>query len=156
MEKDLTNWEKFDLAVLEGKATWWQMELPSGDIFFGEAKPKILGRSSSNFKKYQDFTELIHPIDYEKTMQAMRDHLEGKKDVYETVYRIEHKDGNYIKFYDCGKIVEKNQDKTSVAGFVLKLDEQKDMQEQKESFKKMVTREKPSLVDVIRRIKQSQ
>jgi PAS domain S-box-containing protein len=152
MQKD-EKWVEFDKAVLEGRATWWQMELPSGDVFFGDAKTDMLGYKSENFNKYQDFTGLIHEDDYEKAMQNMRDHLEGKKNVYETIYRIKCKSGDYIKFYDIGKIIQKEESKTLVAGFVLKVDNTEKKEEQKKQFKKMVVEEKPSLIDTLSKMK---
>lgn len=148
-------WKEFDKAVLEGRATWWQMELPSGNVFFGDAKTDMLGYKAEDFKKYQDFTSLLHPDDYENAIQDMKNHLEGKKDYYETIYRIKRNDGEYIRFYDCGKVVDKTDGKTTTIGFVLKLDNAENEEEQKEKFKKMVVEDKPSLVDVITEMKRA-
>ncbi len=143
----------FDEAVLEEKATWWQMELPTGNVFFGDTKAKILGYFESDFNHYSDFTNIVHPDDYETTMQAMRDHLEGKQDLYEVVYRIQHKNGSYLTFYDCGKIINREGEKTTLMGFVVKIEEGEDVEETKKRFKDMVTSGKPSLVDIIAEIR---
>lgn len=143
----------FDEVVLEEKATWWQMELPSGNVFFGDTKSKMLGYSESDFSHYSDFTQIVHPDDYEKTMQEMRDHLEGKKDLYEVLYRIQHKNGDYLQFYDCGKIINREGEKTTLMGFVVKIEKEEDLQETIKQFKDMVTNGKPSLVDIIAEIR---
>ncbi len=59
----------FDEAVLEEKATWRQMELPAGDVFFGEVKAKMLGYEESDFSNCKDFTKIVNPDDYEITMK---------------------------------------------------------------------------------------
>jgi PAS domain S-box-containing protein len=38
-------------------------------------------------------------------MKAMKDHLEGKTDLYFVEYRVLHKNGNYIWYRDKGGIV---------------------------------------------------
>jgi len=143
----------FDEAVLDEKATWWQMELPSGNVFFGDTKTNMLGRCESDFNHYSDFTNIVHPDDYEKTMQIMRDHLEGKKDLYEVVYRIKHKNGDYLTFYDCGKIINREGEKTTLMGFVVKIEEGEDLEKTTKRFKDMVTSGEPSLVDLIAEIR---
>lgn len=153
MKSDQITLEKFDKLVLEGKATWWEMELPSGKVFFGEKKAKMLGYPDSDFSHYQDFTKLLHEDDYEKTMQAMRDHLEGKKELYKALYRIKHKDGHFINFYDCGKIVEKNEKNVRVMGFVMKVDEDEEVIGQMDKFKELILKGKPSMIELVEKIK---
>lgn len=109
---------RFETAMEATGLAWWWMELPSGIVFFSPNKAKMLGYKPDKFVHYTNFTELVHPDDYQPMMQAMRDHLEGKSAVYETKYRIKHKDGTYRKFYDRGQIVGKKDGQTLLAGFV--------------------------------------
>ena len=50
--------KEFNDAVLNKTATWWQMNLPSGDVFFGSAKATMLGYPESAFKNYKDFVKI--------------------------------------------------------------------------------------------------
>jgi PAS domain S-box-containing protein len=103
---------------------WWEIELPSGVVFFGNNKAAMIGRDPSEFVHYKNFTDLVHPDDHDHTMRAMTDHLEGKTDYYETKYRIMHKDGHYVTFYDRGKIVQRSADgEIKIAGIVLNVAE---------------------------------
>ncbi len=70
--------EEFNKKVLLGEATWWQMEIPSGKVLFGESKAKMLDYPDANFKHFSDFTNLVKEEDREKAMQSMRDCLSGK------------------------------------------------------------------------------
>lgn len=144
---------EFNKEVLQERATWWQMELPSGDVIFGDVKTKMLGYPQSDFTKYTDFTDLLHPEDYEKTMKAMKDHLEGKNKVYEAVYRIKAKNGKYISFYDCGQIIKKHKEKITVIGFVMKVDQKKDIFKQMEFFKSLIIEGKPSILELVAKMK---
>lgn len=138
---------EFDKMVLNREATWWEMTLPSGDVTFGSAKVEMLGFKEQDFKVYQDFTSLLPSEDYKKAMKAMRDHLSGRKEVYETVYRIKTKSGDYIKFYDCGKIVKKEGGDITLMGLVFKISDQKQVKE----LKKMIFEGEESLLDLVGR-----
>src|SRR6056297_435289 len=120
-------YQKTNTALKTGKLAWWEMELPSGKIWFDDRKAQMLGYSPKQFNHYEDFTSLVHPDDSEKTMQAMRDYLEGKKALYETEYRIKNKSGEYTWFKDVGSIVEKNDKsgRIKVLGIVQDINDQK-------------------------------
>ena len=65
----------------------------------------MLGRTDiDNFVHYNDFMNLVHPDDKEHAMQAMADHLEGRKEYYETAYRIQYSDGTYKVFMIAGEL----------------------------------------------------
>lgn len=38
MEEEKTTLQKFDELILKGEATWWEMILPSGDVFLESQK----------------------------------------------------------------------------------------------------------------------
>jgi len=103
--------EHLDLALSAGNLAWWEMNVPTGKVVFNENKTKMLGYSIQEFKNchYSAFTDLIHPDDYPKAMNAMREHLTGEKDLYEVVYRIKHKQGHYIWFYDRGSATQRDE-----------------------------------------------
>lgn len=113
------DFQRLDTAMDAAGLAWWEMELPSGVVFFAENKAKMLGYEAENFFHYKSFTDLLHPDDYPIAMKAMQDHLDGKIDIYETRYRIKCKDGEYKTFYDRGKIVQKKGKNVRVAGIVL-------------------------------------
>lgn len=153
MEKENFKMEEFNKEVLLGNATWWQMNLPSGDVVFGEVKASILGYSDEMFKNYKDFVNLVHPEDSEKAMQAMRDHLSGKAKLYETTYRIKTKEGSYVKFYDCGQITRKDGDNLTITGFVMKVMDDTHIFEEMEEFKNMIIDGKPSIIELVSNIR---
>jgi len=109
--KDIKTKERLDLCLSAGNLAWWEMDVKTGKVVFNENKVKMLGYSKKEFTNvdYTAFTDLVHPNDYENMMKAMRDHLEGKKSLYEIEYRIKTKNGNYKWFYDKGSIVEKDK-----------------------------------------------
>jgi len=87
------------------------MDLKTGKVIFNENKVKMLGYSMKDFKDadYKSFTNLLHPDDHDRVMQAMKDHLEGLAEAYDVEYRIKAKNGIYKWYYDKGSIVERDQ-----------------------------------------------
>lgn len=114
--------ERLDLAMSMGNLAWWDWDYPSGNVIASDQKALMLGLPPENAKSYSvtDWTKLIHPEDYDQTMQDMRDHLTGKRKLYETEYRIKTKSGNWKWFYDKGGIVTRDSDNKPlrIAGIV--------------------------------------
>jgi len=113
--------EHVEEALIAADMAWWKLEFPSGALSFSENKTNMLGHDSKDFVHYTHFTDLIHPEDYDLSMDAMRDHYEGRKDVYDVIYRIKSADGIYVTFHDKGKIVERTDQGFIIAGIVQKV-----------------------------------
>ncbi len=103
----MTLTERIEAGLRAGNLSWWEMNLPSGEVSFDDEKVKMLGYPPSRFTRYTDFMDLVHPEDFERAMNAMRDHLEGRTDRYEVEYRILAGDGTYRWFRDVGAITER-------------------------------------------------
>ena len=133
--------ERLEAAMEAGSLAWWRMELPSGKVIFSDMKAEMLGYPPERFEEYSDFTDLLHPDDYEKAMQAMRDHLEGETEKYEVEYRIRKKDGSYKWFRDIGSVTELRDEYRVVTGVVIDIDRRKAaelaLEEQKEKLKEL-------------------
>lgn len=127
---------RLENAMKAGKLAWWEMELPSGKLDFNERKAKMLGYSPEQFQHFKDFTDLLHPDDYNQAMQAMRDHLEGKAKRYKVDYRIKMKSGQYKWFRDVGAITEEieQQNYKKVTGIVIDIDDQKNAELREEQI----------------------
>jgi len=103
--------ERLNLCLSAGNLAWWEMDVKTGKVIFNENKVKMLGYNVDDFKDadYKSFTNLVHPDDHDIVMQAMRDHLEGKKEAYDVEYRIKAKNGSYKWYYDKGSIVKRDK-----------------------------------------------
>lgn len=109
---------RLENSMIGGNMAWWEMELPSGKIIFNDNKSKMLGYDAIDFKHYKDFMEYVHPEDYEKTMLAMQNHLDGKTELYKCDYRIKNINGQYLWFRDIGKITKKQKGQIVLNGIV--------------------------------------
>ena len=114
-------------AALEmGNMAWWEWDIPSGNVTMHDKKATMLGYSPEEFpKNVYKICELIHPEDYQKTMDAMRDHLMGKLPLYDVKYRIKTKAGGYKWYWDKGGIVDRTPDNKplKLVGLVIDISE---------------------------------
>ncbi len=113
-----------------GNLGHWYWNIKTNTVTFNPLKLTALGYDmpeDSTPVPYQFFTEKLHPDDYEATMTAMRNHLQGKTHVYEVEYRIQAKDGSYRWFYDRGKITKYDPEGKPLflAGIVFDITEKK-------------------------------
>lgn len=126
-----------------GNLGHWYWNIKTNEVTFNPLKITTLGYDKSEIPKhvtYQFFTDKLHPEDYEKTMEAMLNHIHGKASVYEVEYRIQAKDGKYKWYYDRGKITQ--YDDTGkplfLAGIVFDITHKKEIQLELESKNKIL------------------
>ena len=100
---------RLEISTHLGNLAWWEWDLRSNEVQYDDLKASMLGYTPEEFpSNVYKICDLIHPDDYEPTMQAMREYLEGKTDSYQLHYRIRKKDGSYGWYYDRGEITERD------------------------------------------------
>lgn len=109
--------EKLKAVMKIGNIAWWEWDITTGVVDFDPKKATMLGYEVEDFPtNVYKICDLIHPEDYEPTMQIMSDHLSGKTSDWNVVYRIRRKDGEYSFYHDRGAITKRDS-----AGNPLKL-----------------------------------
>ena len=126
MTKDLSYLHKLLEDALKGSEfAWWEWDIEKNRVTSNDLKAIMLGYDPAAFRGggYQAYTELLHPDDYERTMQAMGDHLSGRAGIYQVDYRIRRADGWYTWYMDRGSIVERTPggDPLKLRGIVVDL-----------------------------------
>ena len=131
---------RLEFALQGGNMAWWEMDVLTGNVTFAKRKVEMLGYTPEKFKHYKDFTNLVHPLDYERIMDAMRGHFQGVYDHYETEYRIRAKSGEYIWFYDYGSVVKKDSNGAPLicTGFVYDITDKKRAEERLQKSESML------------------
>lgn len=138
-----------------GNLGHWYWNVKSNSVTFNPLKVTNLGYDISEIPDivdYQFFTEKLHPEDYEKTMEAMLNHLNGRAGVYEVEYRIQCKDGSYKWYYDRGKVTQYDEEGRPrfLAGIVFDITENKVLQSELETKNKALA--ELSAIDELTRI----
>ena len=116
-----------------GNLGHWYWNIKTNTVRFNLLKVTALGYDKLDIPEhvpYEFFTDKLHPDDYQNTMDAMLNHLQGKSPVYEVEYRIKAKDGSYKWYYDRGKITKyDNKGKPLfLAGIVFDITKKKEQQ----------------------------
>ena len=129
-EVDVLN-KRLEEAMRMGELAWWEWDYKANAVTFGDTKATVLGYKPDEIGPgFEGWTNLLHPDDYEPTMQAMRDHLKGKTPVYDITYRLKSKEGTYLWFKDKGGIVEWDDEgkPAKVTGIVMNITREKQME----------------------------
>jgi len=120
--------ERLELALWGGDLGWWEWNVETGLVDCSDSKITMLGYTVEEFSKtVEAFTTKLHPEDFDRVMDNMRQHLEGKTPAYDVEYRIQRKDGSYIWYWDKGQIVSrtKNGKPLRLTGIVINVDRRK-------------------------------
>jgi PAS domain S-box-containing protein len=113
--------KRFDIAADAVKIAWWEMDIISGAVVFHHRKADMIGFPPEKFRHYKDFTDLLHPDDYNQMMQSMKDHISGLAETYDTEYRIMTSTGEYKWFNDIGTVIKRDSagKPLKIAGIVI-------------------------------------
>jgi PAS domain S-box-containing protein len=109
-----------------GNMAWWEWEINTGLVKFSDKKATMLGYTKEEFPSdVVKITELIHPDDYEHTMNEMQKVLDGNIQLWNVRYRIKRKDGNYAWYHDQGsvKLRDENGKPLILLGLVIDISE---------------------------------
>ena len=111
-----------------GNLGHWEMDLMNREVMANPLKIEALEYDPKKDRfTIEDFVAMIHPEDRDRAYQDMKDHLIGKKPVYETEYKIITRTGKIKWFYDRGVIIKRREDGSPhlVKGIVFDITEQK-------------------------------
>lgn len=131
-EMDVVN-ARLSEAMALGNIAWWEYDLSTGHVIYSDKKATMLGYTVEEFPNdVYEICDLIHEDDYDRTMNHMRDYLEGKTAQWNLTYRIKRKDGTYAFYHDVGNIVERSKDgrPLKLVGSVIDVSEIRDLEDQ--------------------------
>lgn len=133
--------QRLEMALEMGKLSWWEWDYTLNEVSAGDNKALMLGYDPSEIEPgFEGWTKLLHPDDYEPAMQAMRDHLTGKNDIYEVEYRIKSKNGSYKWYKDKGGITTRQKDgkPEKIAGIVMDITREKQDEAEKQRNQELI------------------
>lgn len=113
-----------EIVLRESPLAWWEWDVANNIVTMNDLKVTMLGYTMEQFhgKGYEALTNLLHPDDFEKTMDAMRDVLTEKKNIYQIDYRIKDSSGRYHWYMDRGVVIAREEGKIArIRGIVIDL-----------------------------------
>ncbi|MBL7174610.1 MAG: response regulator [Desulfobacteraceae bacterium] len=126
--------ERYDLAVSATLDGIWDWNILTNEEYYSPRWYEILGYSNDDPELphvYDSWVSRIHPDDYERVMNALKEHLEGGK-IYNVDYRHRHRSGEYRWQNSRGQaIFNENGKPVRMTGCIRDITEQKKTEEEK-------------------------
>lgn len=133
-EKELReNKERLELALIGSGAGLWDIYPKVEKMVINERWAQMLGYDKHDIcSNLSGWRELVHPEDIEETDKLLQDHFDGKSEIYQAVYRMKRKNGDWRWILSIGKVIEHNEngDAIRAAGTHIDITERK-IQEEK-------------------------
>ncbi|MFU8793632.1 MAG: GGDEF domain-containing protein [Acholeplasmataceae bacterium] len=116
-----------------GNLGQWTWHVDTNKVIFNEKKATQIGYDPKTIGDvgFEFFTSKLHLEDYEPVMDNMRKHMMGESQAYEVEYRIRHKEGHYLWYYDRGTVTKRDKDGSPllIQGIVFDITESKRVEE---------------------------
>ncbi|MBD3315344.1 MAG: PAS domain S-box protein, partial [Chitinivibrionales bacterium] len=95
-QDNLSKKEQFELAVKGSKDGIWDWDLQTDRLFLSLRWKEMLGYGEGELENsFDTFTALLHDEDKQRVMDYVKEYLQGKIDIYDTEFRMRHKNGTY-------------------------------------------------------------
>ncbi len=102
--------ERFGLAIRGANEGLFDWQIAHNRVFFSPRWKSMLGyRGDEIGDTIDEWTSRLHPEDKERALAQLNDHIRGRTDYYESVYRLRHKSGRYIRVQCRGLAVRNAQ-----------------------------------------------
>lgn len=101
--------ERLSQAMRGANDGLWDWNLETNEVYYSPRWKSMLGYEEHELKSNLDTWEtLVHPDDKERTLEAIKDYVEGRADSYEVEARMCHKDGHEIVVLSRAFLVQRD------------------------------------------------
>lgn len=123
--------DRWRLAVQGSAAGMWENNLLKGETFYSDRSREILGFAPHELANDRtDWVARIHPDDVKRGIQAMQDHLAGRRPYYEVEHRFRTKEGTYKWILSRGRALFDEQGRaTRIVGTHIDIHERRQAEE---------------------------
>ncbi|MFL0354501.1 ATP-binding protein [Xanthomarina sp. GH4-25] len=99
---------KYQFALDNSNIGVWEWDAETDKVYYSKLAKYNLG-----YTDFEDLTDMhwskrVHPDDMEVLMERFETHVKNQTPQYKSEHRLLCKDGTYKWFFDCGKIIERN------------------------------------------------
>jgi PAS domain S-box-containing protein len=90
------NEERYALALKGTNDGLWDWDVTTNKVFFSARWKSMLGYAEDEFPNtFEAWKERLHPEDVDRAMATIQAYFDKKTQIYESEYRLLHKDGTY-------------------------------------------------------------
>jgi len=101
--------ERWKLALAGNNDGVWDWNITTGEFYRNPRYAEIIGYMPAELPADRHiWMSFGHPDDIAGTNTAIAEHLEGRSPVYQSEYRLRHRDGQWIWVLDRGKVVARD------------------------------------------------
>jgi len=106
-----TSQNMFKLALDAGQLGFWDWNIVTNAVVFDGHWAHIVGYELDELDgDLGAWLRLVHPQDLPRAQAALKAHLDGRTEYYETEHRLRHRDGSWRWVLDRGRVVERTPD----------------------------------------------
>ncbi|MDO3388535.1 PAS domain S-box protein [Gilvimarinus sp. SDUM040013] len=103
--------DRLRLAIEGASLGTWDWDVSTGQVVFSERWCEMVGyRREELAQDFSTWTKLVHPDDIDAATQTVTDYIQGNRELYESIFRMQHKDGNWRWIRSLGKIFERDSE----------------------------------------------
>lgn len=96
----------WQLAIEGSNEGVWDWNLTNNQVYYSPKWKKMLGFDSHEIKNHiKEWESRVHPDDMQETLKAIKKHINGETEYYESTHRVRCKDNSYKWILDRGKII---------------------------------------------------
>ncbi|MCS0501119.1 GGDEF domain-containing protein [Ancylobacter mangrovi] len=113
MAETLIEMEQRIAFAMESANQWiWELDIPANRVRRSPHWKSGLGYAQDEAVSDSEHVawSVVHPDDRPQVLRRFRDLVEGRTDLFEAVYRVQHRNGNWIWIMGRGRIVERAPD----------------------------------------------
>jgi len=89
--------ERFDLAMRGTSDGLWDWNLETNEIYYSPRWKSMLGYEEHEIPNLvSEWTRLLHPEDVQQSIENTQAYFERRIPTYETIFRMQHKQGHYV------------------------------------------------------------
>lgn len=101
--------ERLALAVRGANLGLWEWDVATGKTVCSERWGELLGCPADGIPtQMTEWFELTHPDDRGVLKEALNDHLDGKRPVFQCEHRLKNRAGDYCWVWALGKVLERD------------------------------------------------
>ncbi|MEN0021013.1 MAG: PAS domain-containing protein, partial [Planctomycetota bacterium] len=102
---------RLNASLTASQVGMWEWDMLTDVTHFSDTWFTMLGYEPNELPHtFQTWADLVHPDELDGAQQAIRDHLDGKTDVYAAELRMRHKKGHWHWIATTGSVIDRDDD----------------------------------------------